>query len=718
MKKPLLILTLLSLLVGQETLSQQKQFTLEEAVIGRWQGLSPDNLRDLKWIPGKDRFSFIDGDRLIQGTPYSKEQQEVITLKDLNELTGSGDQQMKRFPRFSWTGPETLIFHSGNRWFKLNPYQKKLIQSTSLPADAENTDYCRDNGHIAYTIDNNLFIGDFSGQAVPISQEKNRDIVFGQEVHRREFGIHTGTFWSPGGKKLAFYRKDESMVTDYPLVNIDKRVAELQSIKYPMAGMKSHHVKVGVYDLGKQDTVYLKTGRPLDQYLTNVAWGPEGKYLYIAHLNRDQNHMQLNRYEALSGELEKSLFEETDDKYVEPTTPVSFIPGKKDHFVWLSRRDGFRHIYLYQTNGKLIRQLTRGEWEVTGLKGFDEQGEHLYFTGTRESPLERHLYKVNLSSGNITRMTGDAGYHRPMVSENGNYILDRFSNRDNPRTILVINQKGETTRKLLQAEDPLKDYDLGDVEISTIKAADGETDLYYRLIKPAGLDPGKKYPAIVYVYGGPHAQLVQNRWLGGASLWLHYMAQQGYVILTLDNRGSDARGMQFESVIHRNLGHHEVADQMQGLKLLKRKDYVDQNRIGVHGWSYGGFMTTSLMLKQPGMFKAGVAGGPVIDWKYYEVMYGERYMDTPQDNPKGYQQANLKNYVGKLDGELMLIHGYLDDVVVLQHSLSFIRKCVQEGKQIDFFVYPRHQHGVGGRDRIHLMRKITDYFNRHLKEKM
>jgi dipeptidyl-peptidase-4 len=424
--------------------------------------------------------------------------------------------------------------------------------------------------------------------------------------------------------------------------------------------------------------------------------------------------MKLNRYNASTGELDKTLFEEKHPKYVEPQTPVRFVPGQNDRFIWMSRRDGYNHIYLYNTEGNRIKQLTSGPWEVTGVEGFDKNGQHLFFTSTKESPLERHLYRVNMNSGNITRLTSQPGYHSTRISADGQYIIDRYNNRETPNTIRMINRKGKVIRTLLESPDPLKEYNLGEVTISTIKAADGETDLYYRMIKPANFDPDKQYPAIVYVYGGPHAQLIHNRWLGGARMWQHYMAQKGYVMLTVDNRGSANRGLEFENVIHRNLGKHEMADQMQGIKLLKSLDYVDPERIGVHGWSYGGFMTTSLMLKKPDQFKVGVAGGPVIDWKYYEVMYGERYMDTPQDNPEGYKQANLKNYVGNLKGDLLLIHGYIDDVVVMQHSLSFIRKAVSEGVQLDYFVYPRHEHNVGGKDRLHLMRKITNYFEENL----
>ena len=714
MKKTILTFLFVSLITGLEVYSQGKQLTLEEAVIGRWRGLSPENIQELSWIAEKNEYSFLENNTLMQGAPRTEKTEKILNLQDLSKIIKKKDQELRRFPRFSWTESALMSFRHGNQWFLVDPFEKKLVKSTTFDDAAKNIDFCRTNDHLAYTIKNNLYIKPFAGDVIQVTSDTNPDIVNGQEVHRREFGIHSGTFWSPKGKKLAFYRKDERMVSSYPLVNVNTRIATAEPVKYPMAGMKSHHVKVGVYNLKSQDTLFLKTGRPLNQYLTNVSWGPEGRFVYIALLNRDQNHMKLNRYNASTGELDKTLFEEKHEKYVEPQTPVRFVPGQDERFIWMSRRDGYNHIYLYNTEGELIKQLTRGPWEVTGVEGFDKKGQQLYFTSTKESPLERHLYRVNIASGKTTRLTSQPGYHSPHMSADGQYIIDRYSSTETPNTIRMINHKGKTIRTLLKSADPLKDYNLGEVTISTIKAADGETDLYYRMIKPANFDPNKKYPAIVYVYGGPHAQLIHNRWLGGARLWQYYMAQQGYVMLTVDNRGSANRGLAFENVIHKKLGKHEVADQMQGIKMLKNLNYIDNERIGVHGWSYGGFMTTSLMLKKPDQFKVGVAGGPVIDWKYYEVMYGERYMDTPQDNPEGYQQANLKNYVSNLEGKLLLIHGYIDDVVVMQHSLSFIRKAVREGVQLDYFIYPRHQHNVGGKDRLHLMRKITNYFEDYL----
>ncbi len=583
-----------------------------------------------------------------------------------------------------------------------------LVKTIAIPANAENIEFSDSYEQYAYTINNNLFLYD-GNKHIQITNEENGDIISGQEVHRREFGINKGIFWSPDEDKLAFYQKDESMVTDYPLVDVTTRIASLKNIKYPMAGMKSHHVKVGVYNLEKGNVSFLDTGEPKEKYLTNIAWGPSGNKIYLAELNRGQDHMKLQQFDASTGKLMNTLFEEKHAKYVEPLHPVKFIPGSNDQFIWQSRRDGYNHLYLYNTRGEEISQITQGKWEVTQFLGFDKKNQHIFITATKETPLERHAYKLNIKTTRLTKLTSEPGVHNVNMDRDGKYFINTFSSKNIPRKVNIINNKGKEVKHLLTADNPLEDYKLGEIIVSSLKAEDG-TNLYYRLIKPTNFNPDKKYPAVIYVYGGPHAQLVNNSWLGSARMWQLYMAQKGYVMLTLDNRGSANRGLEFENIIHRNLGKKELVDQMKGVELLKNSGYVDENRIGVHGWSYGGFMTTSMMLKKPGAFKVGVAGGPVIDWKYYEIMYGERYMDTPQENPEGYENANLKNYVNNLEGKLMIVNGAIDDVVVWQHSLSFIRECVKNNIQLDYFVYPRHPHNVRGKDRIHLMKKVTRYF--------
>ena len=552
------------------------------------------------------------------------------------------------------------------------------------------------------------------------------NIVLGESVHRNEFGINGGLFWSPKASRLAFYRMDQSMVVDYPLVNTKAREAEVRNIKYPMAGMKSHEVTVGVWDCASQKLVYLNTARDTtvherEMYLTNIAWSPDEKYVYIAKINREQNHMWLEQYDAATGDFMKVLFEETNPRYVEPCEPMIFTP-KGDQFLWYSMRDGYKHLYLYNLDGSLVKQVTKGEYEVEGFIQFDKKGENIFIYANKNNLDGRDAYRVNLKNGTmecLTNYNSAEGTHTVVINDEGTRMVDYFSAVDNPGEVnYVININKPANHRdynIYRAENPLKDYAMPGVELGTIKAADGKTDLYYRLITPPNMEKGKKYPTLVYVYGGPHSQLVTDSWLGGGNLYFMFLAQQGYVVFTVDNRGTDNRGFEFESCTHRHLGEIEMADQMEGVKFLKSLPYVDQDRMGVEGWSFGGFMTITMKLAHPEVFKVGCAGGPVIDWKWYEIMYGERYMDTPQENPEGYEANSLLNKAQNLEGRLLVIQGAEDNTVVPQHSTEFIERCINNFKQVDYFMYPHHEHNVLGRERLHLYQKMFDYYETFLK---
>ncbi|TPE42601.1 S9 family peptidase [Pontibacter mangrovi] len=696
--------------------AQNKLLTMEDAILNP--NLQPEDLRQLQWIANTNDFVFLRDDNgsqnLVRGTATSGRQHGILTLEQLSAaVEAAGAEKLGGFPALYWRDGSNFLMDAQGKILGYDLKSGKARVIMDYADEAENKELDPTLQRLAYTKGNNLYLAQPGEDEKAITKEPNEAIVNGQAAHRSEFGITKGTFWSPKGTKLAFYRMDQTMVTDYPLVDIAPLPAQQNNIKYPMAGGKSHHVTVGVYDVKSGETVYLKTGEPAEQYLTNVTWSPDEKHLYIAVLNRDQNHMKLNRYNATTGEFEQTLFEEKQEKYVEPEHGLYFVPGKPDQFVWVSERTGFDHLYLYNTSGKQLRQLTSGDWMVTDILGFSRKGDEVYYMSTAESPLERHIYAVSLRHGKTRRISQGSGTHNAMLSPDSRYIIDNYSSQVTPRKIWVLNPNGKVLHTLLTAKNPLTEYSLGETTIFPIKAEDG-TDLYARMITPPNMDKSKKYPVVVYVYGGPHVQLVTNSWLGGANLWMHLMAQQGYIMFTVDSRGSGNRGLAFEQATFRQLGNVEMQDQLRGVEYLKSLSYVDSNRLGVHGWSFGGFMTTSLMTRHPGVFKVGVAGGPVIDWKYYEVMYTERYMDSPEQNPKGYEDASLLNHVQDLKGKLLLIHGTVDDVVVWQHSLQFLKKAVDEGIQLDYFVYPGHPHNVRGKDRVHLMRKVTQYFEDYL----
>jgi dipeptidyl-peptidase-4 len=402
--------------------------------------------------------------------------------------------------------------------------------------------------------------------------------------------------------------------------------------------------------------------------------------------------MKLNLYDGITGKFIKTLFTETNPKYVEPEKPVLFVKNNEKQFLWLSERNGFNNFYLYERGGKLLKQLTNFKQHISEVVGFDASGLKLFFNAYSSDGMNKYLYSVEIKSGKIVQHTKQEGIHNAIVSEDGFFIADNFSNLNTPRQILLNDSKGVLYGSILNAANPITSYKLTEINLGKLSSTDGNTSLNYRIIKPANFDATKKYPTIVYLYGGPHAQMVTNNWLGQAELWMLAFAQQGYVVFTIDNRGSLNRGLNFENITHRQLA-----------------------KIGVYGWSFGGFMATSLMTRTPGVFKVGVAGGPVIDWSMYEVMYTERYMDTPQENPEGYKENNLLNYTQNLKGKLLLIHGTNDNTVLWNHTLNYAKKCVDDGILIDYAVYPTHEHNVMGKDRVHLFKKINQYFNDYLK---
>lgn len=710
-KKGFLWIGLLQILFITNSMSQElKTPTLEDLIPGGETFRYAENLYGLQWWG--DECIRPDIDTLFAVHPKTGKERVIALRETVNKVLE--ENRAGKLPHFysasfPWADKEQMLIGLPDKYVVYDFKNNQIVSTVAMKEGAANEDYCTATGNVAYTVANNLYVNDKS-----VTDEPD-GIVCGQAVHRNEFGINKGTFWSPKGNMLAFYRMDERMVTQYPLVDITARIGEVNNIRYPMAGMTSHQVTVGIYHPKTGKKLYLKAGDPTDRYFTNISWSPDEKSLYLIELNRDQNHAKLCRYSAETGELTGVLLEETHPKYVEPQQPIVFLPWDASKFIYQSQRDGFNHLYLHDTEtGKLIKQLTQGEWLVQHIIGFDARKKEILIAGTENSPLQSNLFRVNVKNGKRTPVGASEGVHRAQLSPSGQYVIDSYSSPTVPRNISLIETQNGKSVNLLTAADPFEGYQMPVIETGTLKAADGVTDLYYRLIKPADLDPNKQYPAIVYVYGGPHAQTINGGWQNGARGWDIYMANKGYILFTVDNRGSSNRGFEFESAPFRRLGIEEGKDQVKGVEFLQSLPYVDGNRIGVHGWSYGGHMTTALMLRHPDIFKVGVAGGPVIDWGYYEVMYGERYMDTPQTNPEGYEQCNLKNLAGNLKGHLLLIHDDHDDTCVPQHTLSFLKACVDARTYPDLFIYPGHKHNVLGRDRVHLHEKITRYFEDNL----
>ena len=692
---------LIVLMFFSVSINAQEKLTLDQAVLGQYGQFYPEQVFDFQWIKDQNTYSYLKNYRTLVIGEIGGEEKEVMNISDLNVALGV---EFNYFSELKWRDGHTFILIDKNV-IVVYDLDKKSGSFIGLPEEAENITVDPVCKNVAYTVDNNLFytpIGKFESHAVTQNDDKN--IVSGQSIARDEMGISQGIFWSPSGKSIMFYQKDETYVHDFPLLDIDNYPGTLKSIKYPMAGQASERPKVGLYSLKDSKSHFISTEHGIENYLTNVSWTPDEQFVVVVEVARSQDHIWVQKYNA-EGTLVQTLFEETSDTWVEPERPAYFPSDKSNNFVWVSEKDGYDNLYYYSIDGKLIKQITTNQFPLLDIVA--AQNGEVFFTATGPSPLNTLLYKVD-TKGKQLLLTKEEGTHSVNVNSTGETIFDQYSAHDVPNRAVIRNTKGKVTKEMVKADNPLKKFDLSEAEIKTIQSRDG-VDLYTRMIKPKDFDATKKYPVLIYVYGGPHAQMITNSWLDGASLWMHWMANQGYIVYTLDNRGSANRGADFEHIIHRNLGVIESKDQMDGVNYLSGLDYIDTDRIAIHGWSFGGFMTITMMMDEPNVFKVGVAGGPVTDWKFYEVMYGERYMDQPNENPDGYAKASLLNRAADLKGDLLMIYGSVDPVVVPQHSLSLIQKFVGLGIQTDMFVYPMHEHNVRGKDRIHLMKKVLDY---------
>jgi dipeptidyl-peptidase-4 len=690
----------------------QTMLTLEEAVRQQFGKFYPEHLQELNWINSTNDYQFVKNDTLWKGNATAAELAlPFISKTDLSKWSG---YTLADMPHLEWTSEFEFWYEADGKYFNGNIQSKKIKQMNQAPEGAENLAYHPKNGHLAYTIGNNLFIKTNQVYAVTADPEF---IVHGQSISRNEYGIEKGIFWSPDGNFVAFYTKDESQVADYPLTNYKTVPATVNNIKYPMSGGKSEIVSLNVFpikNVGTKDpgTGYItlnitdEEGKKSDQfYITNVGWTPNSESILCAWINRKTDRLKLMHYNT-KGEYIGEILQETDPRWVEPDQAPIFIPGKRDEFLWRSYRGECHEYFHYKTDGSVLGKVNG--WEQEKIKGFDNSGKWMLVEGRSMDGLNTTGYLYNTQDKKTTYMNLPDGIHDLQLSADGKMVLDTYSNKKTPNKSVVLNNNGTVKKELLNAADKLKDKKIGITEVGQINGHDG-TILNYRIIKPSNFDPKKKYPVLVYVYNGPHVQLINNGYLSGASLWMNYFAEKDFLVFTLDGRGSASRGKNFEQAIHRQLGTVEMEDQMAGVEWLRSQPYVDETKMAIHGWSFGGFMTTSMMLRQPGVFKCGVAGGPVLDWTLYEVMYTERYMDTPAENPEGYKNNNMSEYVKNLSGPLLMIHGTDDNVVVMQHNMRFLSTCITNLIPIDFFAYPGHEHNVRGKDRVHLMHKVLDY---------
>lgn len=685
-----------------------KLLTMREAIIGY--NLYP-RTKYVAWKGSENIITYREGNNIVGENAKTGKKSIIMSLEDLNKALGAN---YRGWGRFTWFDQNAIMVEIPGKTVAIDVNSKKIKFSIAKVKKGDNFTLCKTNKLMAFTKGNNLYYVGSEGKTVEVTSEKNKNIVSGQSISRNEFGIDGGIFWSPDGEKLGFYRKDETDVKSFPLLDITTRTGSTKNIKYPMIGMGTEHVSFGVYNLNSKKTVFLNvTDFDDERYITNVAWSPKSDFIYAQILNRGQNEMHLNKYNAETGAFIKTILIEKNNKFVEPQNPIVFLKKDPSKFIYrTNNRDGYFNLYLVSKDGASVNRITKVDADVAMI---GEDGSYVYYTSAEVSPIQNQLFRCSLKGGKAKRLTMAEGWHNITISADCSYFIDSYSSLNVPGVLNLASSKGKIINQMQKLKSPDIDYNYGEISLGSVKSADGKYDNYYRLIKPINFDPSKKYPLILYVYGGPHSQLVKDNYQAEMRHWEMLMAQKGYVVFVMDNRGTLNRGAAYENCIHRECGQKEMADQMEGIKMLMSKPWIDKDRIGVHGWSYGGFMTISLITNYPQVFKVGVAGGPVIDWKWYEVMYGERYMDTEKENPEGFKKVSLINKAKDLKGKLLICQGLIDNTVVCEHSLSFIRECIKNNIPVDYFIYPCAEHNVRGVDRIHLMQKVTDYFEDYLK---
>ncbi len=676
--------------------------------------LHPETLAQIQWRKNTNYFTFVRNDTLLQRNATLSKALPLITRRELNRLLNKHHIKMvAQFPEIEWISYRKFYFIVHNYYIKCDISSKTIETIIDIPTDASHIKIWHKYPRIAYIKDNNIYIATQNKNNIQITRDTSTHIINGALPYKGAFNNVKRLKWSPDGKYLAFFRINKTNAAKLPVLRTNSTNPSVRYKKGSKVGDPISKVSIGVFHFDSKRTVLLKTGNSKTDLVTKFYWSPDSKSLFVCEMNRKQDLLQLNQYEIITGRRTRLLFSESNNKYIPPDYEMAFLRSNQNQFVWRSYKNDYSHLYIYNKNGLKIKQLTQGNWNVTDFIKSYTKDTYLFFLATKASPVERHLYRINKESGNLTRITQDTGTHNPLVSPSGAFVIDKYSNISTPQNISIIDSSGTVLQTIFSADNPLKDYDIGKVEISKFQGEDG-TDFYYRLIKPSGFSKDGRYPALVHAHKGPGRQMVQNKWLGGASLWDMYMSQGGYVIFTMDNYGSANRGLEFEQRIYKKLGMIETRNQRDGVDFLYDLPYVENDRIGVFGYGFGGYMSTLLMLRYPDVYRVGVAGAPVLNWKYADAIFTERYMGTPETNPQGYDRTNLLNYTDNLRGRLLIMQGLTDKRSSWNQSLRFIEKCIQNQRLVDMFMFPNQNHTITGENNLYFMKKVTQYFEDYL----
>jgi len=725
----------------QAALAQQQPRDLTVERIYGGPSLSGQVLRDARWSPDGKLLSYLTGtgERMeIWVADAATGERRVLVdaahLRDVLLLPASRGQQtgLGRITpsQYRW-GPDgqALLFIGAQQlaWYDLKAQTARHLlpaPAASAASDAalDDAKISPDGRWVSFIRDHDLWVVSVAG-GQPAAAGRPRQLTRGGSdellngeldwVYPEELAIQTAHWWSPDSAKIAFLQLDQSGVGKYPLVDELAYEGKLIEGRYPIAGSPNPVARVGVVPVTGGAVRWMDTGPDKSVLLARVDWLPDSRRVAIQRLTRTQNQLDLLFADAASGRSQ-TVLTEMDQSWINIADDFQFFAHGR-RFLWSSERSGFRHLYVYDLSGEQLVQITRGDWQVEDVEGVDESAGQVYFTSTEASPIERHLYRVSLSGGDPVRLTREPGNHTANLAPEARHFLDTYSTAMTPPRQDLYKTDG--TRVAVLAENKVAEldaYQLQPVEFFTLPGADG-TMLHASLIKPRGFDPSRKYPVLVYLYGGPHVQLVRDAWQGANFLWNQTMAQKGFLIFTVDNRGSAGRGHAFESAIFRRFGAVELADQLAGVNWLKQQPYVDGERVGIWGWSFGGYMTCLAMLRAGDTFKAGFAGAPVTDWRYYDTIYTERYMGLPQDNPDGYRDSSPANYAAGLRGKLLVAHASGDDNVHFGNTLGLADKLVQAQKYAEFLIYAGRGHGITDPPaRIHIFNRATQFFLENL----
>ncbi len=677
----------------------------------------------ITWAPDGKRFSFREQNSLWQYDVPSGLKKEIVSLVGLREKAVKGapadafDWQNRRVAESSYqwssSGAEMLVEADGDLFLvKVESGEWKQLTAT---AEAERDPKLSPDGlRVCFRRRQDLYTLEVASlKETRLTHDGSATLLNGQLdwVYPEELELGTAYWWSPDSKRIAYLQFDIGREPVFPQVDLFNARAKLEPERYPQAGDPNADVRVGVAPAAGGPTQWMDLGETRGFLIARVDWLPAGQGLAVQRLNRVQNRLDLLLADPSTGST-SLLLREQDPYWVDVSDSYRFLQDGK-HFLWSSERDGFRHLYLYSIDGKLEHAITRGDWDVTGVAGVDEAAKTVYYVSTAQSPLERHLYRVSFDGKHAARLTQSAGMHIVSMSPTCGFYLDTESSLTSPRQRTLHAKDGKQTAVYMEADRAAtEDLDILPTEIVKVTASDGAL-LYARLIKPAGFSPGKKYPAIVMIYGGPGVQTVQNTWSGAS--WDQALAARGFVIWQLDNRGSLGRGHRWQSAVFHNLGAKELDDQNEGVRYLESLGFVDPARLGIYGWSYGGYMTLYALCNAPSLFRAGIAGAPVTDWRNYDTIYTERYMGLPQDNADAYRRSSVVPKAADLTAKLLIVHNFGDDNVHFQNTLQMAEALERAGKQFELMVYPQKAHGVTGPVRKQMLESLTQFFEKNLK---